>query len=97
MVVVVNGLRAYLGGHVKFSGSRECVCGAVPIDNWGELFRCLVGPAARMNLKKVDLGVQFQMEFQETGLDPNDAAVKAMKEAARRRSPTRWRTSATFS
>ncbi|MBI2930414.1 MAG: ATP-binding protein [Planctomycetes bacterium] len=62
---------------------RVVVRGAVPVENWGEIFRCFVGPAARMKLKKLDLGVQFQLEFPETGIDPNDPAVKAMKEAAR--------------
>ena len=51
--------------------------------NWGELFRCFVGPAARMNLHRLDLGLQFDMETPQAGLDPNDPAVKAMKEAAR--------------
>ncbi len=59
------------------------VRGAVPVENWGELFRCFVGPAARLNLKKLDLGVQFQMDFPEAGIEPNDPSVKAMKEAAR--------------
>lgn len=62
---------------------RVVVRGAVPVENWGEIFRCFVAPAARMNLKKLDLGVQFQLEFPDAGIDPNDPAVKAMKEAAR--------------
>lgn len=62
---------------------RVVVRGGVPVENWGELFRCFVGPAARLNLKKLNLGVLFQLEFTEGGIDPNDPAVKAMKEAAR--------------
>jgi len=62
---------------------RVVVRGAVPVENWSEIFRCFVGPAARMNLKKLDLGVQFQLEFPDAGIDPNDQAMKAMKEAAR--------------
>ena len=62
---------------------RVVVRGAVSVENWAEIFRCFVGPAARLNLKKLDLGVQFQLEFPEAGIDPNDPAVKAMKEAAR--------------
>jgi len=63
---------------------RFVVRGDVPIENWGELFRCFVGPAARMNLKKLGLGVQFEMVFPEDrGLSENDPALKAMKEAAR--------------
>ena len=37
-----------------------------------------------MNLKKLHLGVQFEMEVSaDQQLDPNDPALKAMKEAAR--------------
>ncbi|RJQ08781.1 MAG: ATP-binding protein [Bacillota bacterium] len=60
------------------------VRGDVPVENWSELFRCFVGPAARMNLKKLKLGVQFEMELSEARvLTENDPAIKAMKEAAR--------------
>jgi hypothetical protein len=63
---------------------RFSVRGAVPVENYSELFRCFVGPAARMNLKRLHLGVEFEMEV-ATGqeLDPNDPTLKAMKEAAR--------------
>lgn len=68
----------------KRSLRRFVVRGAVPVENWGELFRCFVGPAARMNLKKLQLGVQFVMEVPEgRELSENDPAIKAMKEAAR--------------
>lgn len=37
-----------------------------------------------MNLKKLKLGVQFEMEFPEEGaLNESDPALKTMKEAAR--------------
>lgn len=37
-----------------------------------------------MNLKKLNLGVHFEMEtLPDKGLDPNDPALKAMQEAAR--------------
>lgn len=63
---------------------RFSVRGAVPVENYGELFRCFVGPAARMNLKRLHLGIHFEMEVPEgQALDPNDPALKAMKEAAR--------------
>jgi hypothetical protein len=63
---------------------RFKVSGSVPVENYGELFRCFVGPAARMNLKKLNIGIQFEMEtFQEKELDPNDPSLKAMQEAAR--------------
>ena len=63
---------------------RLAVRGEVPVESWGELFRCFVGPSARMNLKRLGLGVQFEMELPEDEwLSENDPALKAMKEAAR--------------
>lgn len=63
---------------------RLVVRGAVPVENWGELFRCFVGPAARMHLKKLGLRVQFEMVLPEDQpLGENDPALKAMQEAAR--------------
>jgi len=63
---------------------RFVVHGAVSVENYGELFRCFVGPAVRMNLKKLRLGVQFEMEkFEGHELDPEDPTLKAMREAAR--------------
>ncbi|MFB3855489.1 MAG: ATP-binding protein [Vicinamibacterales bacterium] len=60
------------------------VRGQVPVENWGELFRCFVGPAARMNLKRLELGVQFRMVLPEDRpLSESDPTLKAMKEAAR--------------
>ena len=63
---------------------RWVVRGSVPVENWGELFRCFVGPAARMDLKRLHLGVEFEMELPEgRTMSDKDAALKAMKEAAR--------------
>ena len=63
---------------------RFVLQGEVPIESWGELFRCFVAPAARMNLKRLGLGVQFEMVLPEDGaLSENDPALKTMKEAAR--------------
>jgi hypothetical protein len=60
------------------------ITGSVPVENYSELFRCFVGPAARMNLKKLHLGVEFEMEASPgKEFDANDPAVKAMQEAAR--------------
>jgi len=68
----------------KRTVKRFSVRGAVPVENYGELFRCFVGPAARMNLKRLHLGIHFEMEVPEgQALDPNDPALKAMKESAR--------------
>ena len=54
------------------------------MENWAELFRCFIGPAARMQLKKLDLNVQFKIETRaDTPLAPDDQALKAMREAAK--------------
>ena len=63
---------------------RIRIDGAVPLESYNELFRYFVGPAARMNLKCLTLGVQFVLEAQDNApLDPNDPSLKAMREAAR--------------
>jgi len=60
------------------------VQGSVPVENYAELFRCFVNPAARMNLRKLRLGVNFEMELpDDQALDPNNPSLKAMEEAAR--------------
>jgi hypothetical protein len=64
--------------------SRFVVRGTVPVENYAELFRCFVGPAVRMNLKKLNIGVQFEMETGKgQALDPNDPALKSMRDAAK--------------
>ncbi|MEF3169226.1 MAG: ATP-binding protein [Deltaproteobacteria bacterium] len=68
---------------VKGTVRRFVVRGEVPVENWSELFRCFVGPAARMNLKRLGLGVQFEMVLPDDGaLSENDPALKAMRESA---------------
>ena len=63
---------------------RFVVQGEVPVESWGELFRCFVGPAVLMNLKKLGLAVQFEMTLPDDSALSEDApALKAMKEAAR--------------
>lgn len=67
-------------GRVK----RFSITGAVPVENYQEIFRCFVAPAARMNLKKLHLGFQFEMVVGDgEELSEDDPALKAMKEAAR--------------
>ena len=69
---------------LKVPVRRFTVWGTVPVENWPELFRCFVGPATRMNLKKLQLGVSFEMEASdELAINKNDPAIKAMEEAAR--------------
>ena len=63
---------------------RVVVQGEVPVESWSELFRCFVGPAAQMRLKKLGLGVQFEMALpDDRALRENDAVLMSMKEAAR--------------
>ncbi|HLB48218.1 MAG TPA: hypothetical protein VJL59_14515, partial [Anaerolineales bacterium] len=51
---------------------------------WADIFRSFVNPAGRMNLKRLRLGVDFELVTQDgQPLDENDPALKAMKEAAR--------------
>jgi hypothetical protein len=49
-----------------------------------DLFGCLRGPAARMNLKRLPTGVQSEMETPAgKELEPSALALKATREAAR--------------
>jgi len=63
---------------------RVRVAGSIPVESWGELFRCFVGPATKMTLARLSLGIAFELEARpEQPLDANDPAVKGMREAAR--------------
>ena len=58
--------------------------GEVPVESWAELFRCFIAPAARMELKRLGLGVEFDFVLPEgAAMHENDSALTAMKEAAR--------------
>lgn len=60
------------------------VSGSVALESWSDLFRCFVNPAARMNPKKLGLGVEIELVFgDDQNVKADDAAVKGMKEAAR--------------
>ncbi len=75
------------GGHPTTPASRIRTIrieGAVPLESYGELFRCFVGPAARMQLARLELGVRFVLEARDTApLDPTSPELTAMREAAR--------------
>jgi hypothetical protein len=72
------------GGAKPKAIRRIVIRGAVPQENWADLFRCFVGPAARMQLKKLHLGVQLELETgPEKAINPDDPAFKAMREAAK--------------
>jgi hypothetical protein len=63
---------------------RLRIKGIVDLSNWADIFRSFVSPAARMNLKRLRLGIDFELEPpDDKPLDANDPAVKAMKESAR--------------
>jgi hypothetical protein len=74
---------------IEGSGPRKGVHrltlrGDVALDSWSEVFRCFVSPAARMNLKRLRLGIDFEMEAQEgQPWDEKDPTLQAMKESAR--------------
>ncbi|GAB4247437.1 MAG: DUF499 domain-containing protein [Acidobacteriota bacterium] len=73
-----------IGAAANRTVKRFSVRGVVPVENYAELFRCFVGPSARMNLKRLHLGIHFEMElFEGQPLDSNHPTLKAMKEAAR--------------
>jgi hypothetical protein len=58
--------------------------GDVALESWTDIFRCFVSPAAHMNLKRLRLGIDFEMETQDgQPLDEHDPTLKAMKESAK--------------
>lgn len=60
------------------------LAGNVPLESWTEVFRCFVGPAARLGLKSLQLGIAFKFVAQDgQPLDPENPTLKAMREAAR--------------
>jgi hypothetical protein len=62
---------------------RIQISGAVSLENWTDIFRCFIGPVNRMNLRRLRLGIDFEMEMpEEQPLDENDNTLKAMKESA---------------
>jgi Protein of unknown function (DUF499) len=63
---------------------RFVIRGAVPQESWADIFRCFVGPAARMHLKRLHLGIQFELEASaDKPLDADDPMLKGMREAAK--------------
>ncbi|MDW8072417.1 MAG: DUF499 domain-containing protein, partial [Anaerolineae bacterium] len=63
---------------------RIRIRGIVPLESWTEVFRCFVAPAAQLGLKRLHLGIAFELQaYDEQPLDENDPRVAAMREAAR--------------
>ncbi|MCS6774858.1 MAG: DUF499 domain-containing protein [Thermoflexales bacterium] len=70
--------------HFGRSVRRLRIEGAVPVEQWTELFSCFVRPAAQMDLQQLSLGVRFDFAWREGTLpDENDPAIQRFKEAAR--------------
>jgi hypothetical protein len=60
------------------------ISGDVPVENWADIFRSFVSPAARMDLQELKLGVEFVLIAKpEKPLDPDHPTVKAFVESAR--------------
>ena len=63
---------------------RVIIRGSVPPESWSDVFRCFVNPAVRMQLGALKLGIEFELEANPTApLNPDDPALKAMRESAR--------------
>jgi hypothetical protein len=56
------------------------LAGTVPLESWTEVFRCFVGPAARLGLKSLQLGIEFKFVAQDgQPLDSENPTLKAMR------------------
>ncbi len=79
-VIPGTGVAPKAGKRVR----RVKIKGNVPLDSWADVFRSFVNPAGRMGLKKLRLGVDFELEPQDgQPLDENDPTLKSMLESAR--------------
>lgn len=64
--------------------SRITINGNVSMESWSEILSCFIKTGRNMNLKKLRLGIDFEMEIQDgVSLDESDPKIKAMEEAAR--------------
>jgi Protein of unknown function (DUF499) len=60
------------------------ISGGVPVENWADIFRSFVSPAARMDLQELKLGIEFVLVAKpEKPLDADHPTVKALVESAR--------------
>jgi len=60
------------------------VKGVLPAGKYGEVFRLFVGPATRMQPKRLDIGLQLEIEPSDRrSVSENDPTIKQMREAAR--------------
>ncbi len=64
--------------------NRITIKGSVPAESWADVFRCFVSQSVRLNPKKLKLGIDFELVFDdEQKVKLDESSVKAMKEAAR--------------
>jgi hypothetical protein len=87
-VTILTAQQPSIGTSPATASSKQIhrirITGQVPLDSWADVFRSFVSPAARMNLKKMRLGVDFELETRDDeSLTPDDPTLKAMDESAR--------------
>lgn len=76
------------GGTPEVSVSSDLksirISGKVPLENYSELFRCFISPAAKMDLKSLQIGVDFVMTASDSvPIKADDQRIKSMREAAK--------------
>lgn len=63
---------------------RVVISGAVPLESWADIFRCFINPTRNLTLKKLRLGIHFELEAPDDHpLDDSDPTLAAMRESAR--------------
>src|SRR5690606_36657734 len=70
------------GGGTSTPGSgsvayrKVMILGSVPAESWTDVFRSIVGPASRMQLRKLRLGIAFELEAPtDRPLSSNDDVI----------------------
>jgi hypothetical protein len=64
--------------------TRVTIKGRVPVESWSDVFRSFVGPAARMQLRHLKLGIDFELEPDPAKpLQAGDTRLESIREAAR--------------
>ena len=60
---------------------RIKITGTIPVESWSDVFRSFVNPVARMNLQKLKLSIDFDLELDHP-LSEDDPEYKRLKESA---------------
>jgi hypothetical protein len=80
---VVTGTSATGHTHTADRLQSFRISGNVPLESWTDIFRFLISPATRLNLKTLRLGIDIKLVAQDgQPLNANDPALKGMREAA---------------